>query len=141
MWTDKAREIYKDDGPRYPSDLTDAEWQTIGPVVCQDATLTADLREMVNACPYLEKAGYPWRYLPKEFGPWQTVRTRRKPAVSPGTTASGPTGSGPMSPRCSRGRCARGRAVTRSRRRHSWTRRASRRGRKRVRAASTATKR
>jgi len=41
----------------------------------QYATLTADLREMVNACLYLEKAGCPWRYLPKEFGPWQTVRS------------------------------------------------------------------
>ena len=30
---------------------------------------------MVNACLYLEKAGCPWRFLPKEFGPWQTVRT------------------------------------------------------------------
>ena len=75
MWTDAARERYKDDGRRYPSDLTDAEWQTIEPVLCSYATLTADLREMVNACLYLEKAGCPWRFLPKEFGPWQTVRT------------------------------------------------------------------
>jgi putative transposase len=75
MWTDEARERYKDDGRRYPSDLTDAEWQTIEPVVCGYATLTVDLREMVNACLYLEKAGCPWRFLPKEFGPWQTVRT------------------------------------------------------------------
>ncbi len=75
MWTDAARERYKDDGRRYPSDLTNAEWQTIEPVLRGYATLTADLREMVNACLYLEKAGCPWRFLPKEFGPWQTVRT------------------------------------------------------------------
>jgi putative transposase len=75
MWTDAARERYKDDGRRYPSDLTDAEWQTIEPVLGSYATLTVDLREMVNACLYLEKAGCPWRFLPKEFGPWQTVRT------------------------------------------------------------------
>jgi len=75
MWTAEARERYKDDGRRYPSDLTDAEWQTIEPVLGGYATLTADLREMVNACLYLEKAGCPWRFLPKEFGPWQTVRT------------------------------------------------------------------
>ena len=75
MWTDAARERYKDDGRRYPSDLTDAEWQTIEPVLRGYATLTADLREMANACLYLEKAGCPWRFLPKEFGPWQTVRT------------------------------------------------------------------
>ena len=75
MWTDAARERYKDDGRRYPSDLTDAEWQTVEPVLRSYATLTVDLREMVNACLYLEKAGCPWRFLPKEFGPWQTVRT------------------------------------------------------------------
>ena len=75
MWTDAARERYKDDGRRYPSDLTDAEWQTIEPVLRGYATLAVDLREMVNACLYLEKAGCPWRFLPKEFGPWQTVRT------------------------------------------------------------------
>ena len=75
MWTDAARERYKDDGRRYPSDLTDAEWETIEPVLRGYATLTADLREMVNACLYLEKAGCPWRYLPREFGPWQTVRS------------------------------------------------------------------
>jgi putative transposase len=39
------------------------------------ATLTADLREMVNACCYLHKTGCPWRFLPTDFGPWQTVRT------------------------------------------------------------------
>lgn len=75
MWTEAARERYKDDGRRYPSDLTDAEWATIKPLLFCYATLTADLREMVNACLYLEKAGCPWRFLPKEFGPWQTVRT------------------------------------------------------------------
>ncbi len=75
MWTDEARERYKDDGRRYPSDLTDAEWHTIGPVLRSYATRAVDLREMVNACLYLEKVGCPWRFLPKEFGPWQTVRT------------------------------------------------------------------
>ena len=30
---------------------------------------------MVNACLYLEKTGCPWRYLPTDFGPWETVRT------------------------------------------------------------------
>ena len=64
MWTAQARERYRDDGRRYPSDLTDAEWQTIEPVLRSYATLTVDLREMVNACLYLEKAGCPWRFLP-----------------------------------------------------------------------------
>ncbi len=75
MWTAEARELYKDDGRRYPSDLTDAEWQTVELLMGSYAPLSADLREMVNACLYLEKAGCPWRFLPKEFGPWQTVRS------------------------------------------------------------------
>ena len=75
MWTNEMRERYKDDGRCYPSDLTDAKWQTIELVLRSNATLTADLREMVDACLYLEKAGCPWRFLRKGFGPWQTVRT------------------------------------------------------------------
>ena len=75
MWTDAARERYRDDGRRTPSDLTDAQWRTVAPVLARYTTLTVDLREMVNACLYLEKAGCPWRFLPKEFGPWQSVRS------------------------------------------------------------------
>jgi len=75
MWTAEHRERYKDDGRRYPSDLTDAEWETIAPHLAVYPTLTADLREMVNACLYLQKTGCGWRYLPKDFGPWETVRT------------------------------------------------------------------
>ena len=59
MWTDAARERYKDDGRRCPSDLTDAEWETIEPVRRGYAVLKVDLREMLNACLYLEKAGCP----------------------------------------------------------------------------------
>jgi putative transposase len=75
MWTVKDREKYKDDGRRYPSDLTDAEWATIEPLLAGYLTYTADIREMVNACFYLEHTGCQWRSLPKDFGPWQTVRT------------------------------------------------------------------
>ena len=38
-------------------------------------TFTADMREVVNACFYLEHTGCPWRSLPSDFGPHQTVRT------------------------------------------------------------------
>ena len=75
---DAARERYKDDGRRYPSDLTDAKWQTIKPVLSGYATLKGDLREIVNVRLYLEKAGCPWRFLPKEFG--RAVADRADPA-------------------------------------------------------------
>lgn len=74
MWTPEHREIYKDDGRRYPSDLTDAEWNTIAPILSGYVTYTKDLREMVNACLYREKTGCQWRAIPKDFGAWQTVR-------------------------------------------------------------------
>jgi putative transposase len=75
MWTDKDREKYKDDGRRYPSDLTDAEWDIIKPLFMGYFTFTADMREVVNACFYLEHTGCQWRALPTNFGPHQTVRT------------------------------------------------------------------
>jgi len=75
MWTPAQREKYKDDGrKRYPSDLTDAEWGVIAPLLAVYRPETADLREMVNAILYLEKTGCQWRYLPTDFGPRGTVR-------------------------------------------------------------------
>ena len=75
MWAAEQRERYKDAGRRYPSDLTDAEWAVIAPLFACYATLTVDLRGMVNACLSLQKTGCQWRFLPREFGPWQTVRS------------------------------------------------------------------
>ena len=57
-----------------PSDLTDAEWALVRPLVETYATLTKDRREMVNGCLYLVAEGCRWRSLPKDFGPWQTIR-------------------------------------------------------------------
>jgi putative transposase len=74
MWTARDRELYKEDGRRYPSDLSEAEWNLIWPLVATYRTLTRDLREMVNGCLYLAAEGCRWRSLPKDFGPWQTVR-------------------------------------------------------------------
>ncbi len=74
MWTPAHREKYKYDDRRYPSDLSDAEWEAIKVIFSGYTTLTVDLREMVNACFYLERTGCPWPYLPKDFGPWETVR-------------------------------------------------------------------
>lgn len=74
MWTARDRERYKEDGRRYPSDLSEAEWDLIRPLVATYRTLTRDLREMVNGCLYLAVEGCRWRSLPKDFGPWPTVR-------------------------------------------------------------------
>src|SRR5215210_5031312 len=62
---------------RYPSDLTDAEWLAIEPVLPRAAKTgrkrSIDLREVLNAIRYLVRGGVGWRMLPKDFPPWQTV--------------------------------------------------------------------
>src|SRR5438105_2019512 len=63
--------------PPYPSDLTDEQWSLLVPLVppapenCRPRT--TDLREVVNAIFYLNRAGCPWRMLPRDFPPWRTV--------------------------------------------------------------------
>ena len=72
MWTAEDRERYKEGGRRYPSDLTDAAWELVRPLLERYATLTKDLRVMVDGC--LAGEGCRWRSLPKDVGPWRTVR-------------------------------------------------------------------
>ena len=61
----------------YPSDLSDVEWQIIEPLVPPTKPggrpRERDMREIVNAIFYLLRAGCPWRMLPHDFPPWQTV--------------------------------------------------------------------
>jgi putative transposase len=62
---------------RYPTDLTDKEWEQIKPLLPRPAKLgrkpSVNLREILNAIRYLARAGCAWRMLPTDFGPWQTV--------------------------------------------------------------------
>ena len=64
---------------RYPSDLTDEEWQLLEPLIEEidpyitGRPRTTELREIVNAIFYLNKTGCPWRYLPKEFPDYKLV--------------------------------------------------------------------
>lgn len=62
---------------RYPTDLTDAEWEIIRPFLPEPPkrgrTPSTDLREVLNALRYLARSGGGWRMLPKDFPPWQTV--------------------------------------------------------------------
>jgi putative transposase len=65
----------------YPSDLTDEEWNQITSLVPAPKSgkgkrgrpLKLDRRTLVNAIFYVDRTGCAWRYLPKDFGPWQTV--------------------------------------------------------------------
>jgi len=64
---------------RYPSDLTDEEWQLLEPVFEEidpyttGRPRTTDLREIVNAIFYLNKTGCQWRYMPKDFPSYKLV--------------------------------------------------------------------
>lgn len=62
---------------RYPSDLTDEEWEQIVPLMPNPGRRgrprEVDFREVINAVRYLLRSGCGWRMLPVHFGPWQTV--------------------------------------------------------------------
>lgn len=60
---------------RYPTDLTDAEWAILAPLVPVATTgrpRTRNMRTLLNAIFYQLRGGCAWRLLPKEFGPWST---------------------------------------------------------------------
>src|SRR5687768_15111539 len=60
----------------YPSDVTDAQWKLIGPLIPVypgGRPRTTDLRDVVDAVLYLLRTGCQWRYLPKDFPPKSTV--------------------------------------------------------------------
>ncbi len=62
---------------RYPSDLTDAEWAIIEPLLVPPTRLGAprrvDLRAVIDAILYKLRTGCQWRYLPADFPNWVTV--------------------------------------------------------------------
>ncbi len=62
---------------RYPSVLTDEEWDEIAPLMPMPGRRgrprEVDFREVINAVRYLVRSGGGWRMLPIHFGPWQTV--------------------------------------------------------------------
>ncbi len=62
----------------YPSDLTDAEWEVLEPMMPKRKTKRGrprevPFRQILNGIFYLNKEGCQWRAIPKEFGPWQTI--------------------------------------------------------------------
>jgi putative transposase len=63
----------------YPSDLTDAQWQVIAAYLPAEVPGRRGrprrwpLRRITEAILYVDRAGCPWRYLPRDFPPWRTV--------------------------------------------------------------------
>jgi len=64
---------------RYPSDLTEQQWQVIEPLLCDPSRRitcpTAPLRDVADAVSYRWRSGCSWRMLPHDFPPWTTVYT------------------------------------------------------------------
>jgi len=61
----------------YPSDLTDAEWALVEPLLPPPGEggrpEKHPRREVVDAILYVVRTGCSWRQLPTDFPPWQTV--------------------------------------------------------------------
>ena len=63
---------------RYPSDLTDAQWERLRPLLesarsRRGRPRTYPLREIVNGLLYVLRGGIAWRALPHDFPPWESV--------------------------------------------------------------------
>jgi transposase len=61
----------------YPSDVSDAEWEFVAPYLCllpEDAGQRVyNLRDVLDGLRWIVRSGSPWRYLPKDFPPWEMV--------------------------------------------------------------------
>ena len=64
---------------KYATDLTDAQWAAIAPLVITPSPnggrpTEIDRRAIVNALLYKHRTGCQWRMLPKDFPPMSSVR-------------------------------------------------------------------
>ena len=65
----------------YPSDLTDAQWQLVEPLIPPEGSATGvpcrpvthSRRRIVDAILYVARTGCAWRQLPHDFPSWKTV--------------------------------------------------------------------
>jgi transposase len=74
--------LCRDRVPRYPSDLSDAEWAVLRPEAEQvmaeirratGRPMVHDLRAVIDAIGYVVRNGIQWRALPVDFPPWEAV--------------------------------------------------------------------
>ena len=76
MWTIENRARYDRSKLRYPSDLTDEEWNVapfIPPAKRGGNKRTVNVREVVNGLMYILSTGCQWRAIPKDLGSRSTV--------------------------------------------------------------------
>jgi len=77
MWTQENRGRYDRSKLRYPSDLTDAEWALVKPLIPPAKRggnrRHVDERQIVDGLMYILSTGCQWRALPKDLPPRSTV--------------------------------------------------------------------
>lgn len=77
-WTELTRRQHARADAKYASDLTDAEWALIAPLMPAPKTTgrprTTRLRDVFDAILYMATTGCQWRMLPNDFPPVPTVR-------------------------------------------------------------------
>ena len=77
MWTEDHRRAADRRGLRYPSDLTDAEWELVRPFIRPakrgGRPRTVDVREVLNAIFYVLSTGCQWNAIPSDLPPRSTV--------------------------------------------------------------------
>src|SRR5919197_1930419 len=65
---------------RTTRELTDAQWGKLAPLLPPQRPRMGrppkDHRLIVEAIVWLDRTGAPWRDLPAEYGPWETVASR-----------------------------------------------------------------
>ena len=61
----------------YPSDLTDAQWEELEPLIPLakpgGRPRTVDMRQVINGILYVLRSGCPWRMMPHDLPPWSTA--------------------------------------------------------------------
>src|SRR6266478_1005666 len=77
MWTPDHRRAARRRGLRYPSDLTDAEWALVEPLIPPakrgGRRRTIDVREVLNAIFYVLSTDCQWNALPRHLPPKSAV--------------------------------------------------------------------
>jgi transposase len=77
MWSNESRARYDRSRLRYPSDLTDAEWAHVEPLIPPAKRggnrRHVEVREVVNGLMYVLSTGCQWRAIPKDLPPRSTL--------------------------------------------------------------------
>ena len=77
MWTNENRALYDRSKLRYPSDLTDAEWALIEPLLPPGKPggnkQTVNMRQVVDGLMFILSTGCQWRSIPKDLAARSTI--------------------------------------------------------------------